>query len=411
MNWMKQLAQFHQQRRDAEPKSHLILLFHLIPDYENFSGEVFDLLRWFQIQEKTSVGIYSELEQAKILMVLNELNRRGFAHRLTLESDNLYLNADAGSGLASAAVDKFGETGKSVFAVIDPVDKNLEALKQKTLIKLQPFDSSGSISDGKKSIIQGNSIDLVNLISEKGLPKSIQYCWHGINDEYNLNQFLDSSVVWGEVDVRHHPATGQLITRHDSYKKSPAFSGEQVQLFKETLQIFRENNRHVKIDFKQGRSVIDEVSQILQALSFPDEEIWFHGDVHKLYPGGFKKLRANFPGAIIQTTIDGLGQYIVQRPRIAKGALNIYARWGVNRFLLTWQSLHLARIMEQMGIWGYDVNFYEIPDLQSFLHAVLFLPAGITSDYNFPEWNRFGRGSGQDLKWHIYREELSEQAS
>jgi len=406
MDWMQQLSQFHLQQRERYPDSPFRFLFHVRRDYSNLTAETVEMLRWFKLQELTSVGIYTSGEQEQAEEVLDEFNRRGYPVRCQIASTDIQITPESSGGIGIITLNHYRNLGEKVFGVMDYNRRNLESLAEQTssenVLLLQHLATTEEFTAQESRIVQGHSIDLAHLISERGLPESIQYCWHGLNDPDNLDQFLHSSVPWGEVDVRRNPATGKLITRHDSFNKSPEFTGEQVQDFETTLRTLKENGRRVKVDFKQGRSVIGEVTEILHGIGFADDEIWFHGDIHKLYPRGFKQLRASFPGAILQTTIDGLGRFIVNRPGLAKGALNIYARWGVNRFLLTYNNLNLATIMDQMDDWEYEVNFYEIPDLRGFLRALLFMPTGITSDYNFPEWNRFGRGSGQDLKWHIY---------
>jgi hypothetical protein len=42
---------------------------------------------------------------------------------------------------------------------------------------------------------------------------------------------------------------------------------------------------------------------------------------------------------------------------------------------------------------GWQVNLFGVPDLESFLEAALLLPASVTADFNFPEWNYFGQGA------------------
>jgi hypothetical protein len=44
-----------------------------------------------------------------------------------------------------------------------------------------------------------------------------------------------------------------------------------------------------------------------------------------------------------------------------------------------------------------------VPDHESFLQAVLQLPRSLTADFNFPEWNYYGRGSGERRRYHRYR--------
>jgi hypothetical protein len=55
--------------------------------------------------------------------------------------------------------------------------------------------------------------------------------------------------------------------------------------------------------------------------------------------------------------------------------------------------------------WGYEVNFYGVPDLEGFLEAVVLLPCSVTSDFNFPQWNYFGRGSGKNGERFVYTNE------
>lgn len=57
---------------------------------------------------------------------------------------------------------------------------------------------------------------------------------------------------------------------------------------------------------------------------------------------------------------------------------------------------------ERLDSWDHEVNFYNVPDLESFLQAAPLLPRSLTSDFNFPEWNYFGRGSGRDNVYHSY---------
>jgi hypothetical protein len=45
-----------------------------------------------------------------------------------------------------------------------------------------------------------------------------------------------------------------------------------------------------------------------------------------------------------------------------------------------------------MDLWGYEVNIYKVPDLESFLKAVYLMPRSVTSDFNFPQWHYYGRG-------------------
>ncbi len=59
-----------------------------------------------------------------------------------------------------------------------------------------------------------------------------------------------------------------------------------------------------------------------------------------------------------------------------------------------------------MDRWGFEVNIYNVPDLESFLQAVLQQPCSVTSDFNFPKWHYYGRGAGQHAERHEYEERV-----
>jgi hypothetical protein len=59
-------------------------------------------------------------------------------------------------------------------------------------------------------------------------------------------------------------------------------------------------------------------------------------------------------------------------------------------------------VLDRIDRLGFDVNIYNVPDLDSFLKAVLLMPRSITADFNFPKWHYFGRGSGEGLKHYKY---------
>jgi hypothetical protein len=46
-----------------------------------------------------------------------------------------------------------------------------------------------------------------------------------------------------------------------------------------------------------------------------------------------------------------------------------------------------------MDQWGFEVNIYDVPDLEAFLQAVLLLPRSITSNFNFPQWHFYGKSA------------------
>ena len=104
----------------------------------------------------------------------------------------------------------------------------------------------------------------------------------------------------------------------------------------------------------------------------------------------------------MQVPIDFLGPLVTAMPDEATGLLRTLTDWGVTRFSVAWTEAEGRDLFEQLDRWGYEVNLYAVPDLEQFLRAALMLPRSITADFNFPEWNYFGRGSGQQGRYHRY---------
>ena len=65
---------------------------------------------------------------------------------------------------------------------------------------------------------------------------------------------------------------------------------------------------------------------------------------------------------------------------------------------MNWEHANARAMFDKLAGWGYEVNFYGVLDLEGFLEAVVMLPTSVTSDFNFPRWNFYGRGSGQTWK-------------
>lgn len=90
------------------------------------------------------------------------------------------------------------------------------------------------------------------------------------------------------------------------------------------------------------------------------------------------------------------------RRSVSAWYLEEYRSWGINRFSLAWSVRDLGAVIAKLDEWGFDTNIYNVPDLESFLKAVLLHPTSVTSDFNFPKWHYFGRGPGENASHHTY---------
>ena len=155
----------------------------------------------------------------------------------------------------------------------------------------------------------------------------------------------------------------------------------------------------MKIDLKESDDLIDRVLDLVSCHGFAEKDLWFNGGIQNLREVGFRRLASAYPAATLQCPVDFLAPLILAAPETARGVLETLRNWKINRFSLSWKPTDLngadqREVFDRLDQWKYEVNIYNLDDLEAFLHAVLLLPRSVTADYNFPEWHHYGNGSG-----------------
>jgi hypothetical protein len=375
----------------------------IVNNHRPYPG-VLPMIRWFQLQPNTTVGLLTGRPETIRKPTLISLNRAGEPHQVTFDNEVLVMNPGEWEqdvdNFKVAGLRRFREMGYHVFAVIDNEPHVLKALstaEQETELLLLHADTifESRTSSMPRDIIRGTDYGLVDLVaSEDALPRRVQLVWHGVNDPANLKEFLSSGVHWAEIDVRYDPS-GELILRHDSFETTPVLQDEEWLVYDNAVTELANSNAGIKFDVKGGAKVLDQVLASVANLSLPDERLWFNADIQGIGKEGFRKVKTTHPSAIVQCPIGWLTPLIEAAPPEARRILELLVDWGMNRFSVDWMSSSARRIFETLADWGYDVNFYGVPDLEGFLEAVVLLPCSVTSDFNFPQWNYYGRGSGE----------------
>lgn len=366
---------------------------------------VLPMIRWFQLQPNTTVGLLTGRPESLRDTTLRSLNSIGESHRVTFNDDVLVMNPRGWEqdveGAKVAGLKKFREMGYRVFAFIDNEPRMLEALateaEQENILLLHAdtvFESpSFSVPS---SAVEGRDYALAELVpDQEALPSEVQLVWHGVNDPANLKHFLSSGVLWAEIDIRTDPS-GRLILRHDSFVTTPALPDEEWLIYDEAIADLAESGVGIKFDIKGGADVLDRVLNSVASLLLPDDRLWFNGDFHNMGEAEFRRIRATHPGAIVQCPVEWLSPLIEAVPHEARRLLDLLTEWGVSRFSVNWEHIGARLIFKKLSSWGYEVNFYGILDLEGFLEAAVLLPRSVTSDFNFPEWDYYGRGSGMN---------------
>lgn len=365
---------------------------------------VLEVIRWFQLQPNTYVGLNTGRPESLRTETIRSLNQLGKEYKVHFSEELLNMNPHGWEQKVKESkikgLRKFQDAGYRVFAIVDNEPSNLKEISKIDRNRKILLLHANTIFESKRirlpsHTVKGKAYDLTELIPEKSLPKHIQFVWHGINDEVNLRQFLASDITWGECDIRMTLIGNELILRHDSFKKTPLNEDEEYFNLDHLLNRLSKTDKSIKFDLKAGAVLIDSLMKLIDYYGFDESRLWFNGNVERLQEQGFKKLANTYPNAILQTHVDFLAPLVSSVPEKAKDILDLFTSWGINRFSINWWTENMRTFFDQMDKLGFEVNLYNVPDLESFLQAILLMPRSITSDFNFPKWHYYGRGSGK----------------
>ena len=382
----------------------------LMESHRPFAG-VMEIIRWFQIQPNVVVGLNTGRPESLRTDTLRSLNAIGREYKVCFEDEHLHMNAGGWEEdipqAKVAAILRFQEAGYRVIAMADNEPANLAAVAEMDGCReILPLHAQTIFESGRGELpscsVSGSEYVLSDLASEDALPNDIQFVWHGVNDLANLQRFLASDIQWCEIDVRADPQTGELILHHDSLNGDSDPGPGPLLALEEVVRRVHGFGKSIKFDLKERTGTVDCILEILVGEHIEESRLWFNGNVEVLGERGFKELRNAFPAAIIQCPIGFLIPEILDGPADVHHTLAELQSWGVSRFSIEWDAANTAGVIDQMGRWGFEINVYNVPDLDSFLQAVLLEPDSITADFNFPKWHYYGRGSGENGRYYEY---------
>jgi len=358
---------------------------------------VMEVIRWFQIQPNTYVGFNSGRSESIRHETICCLNKIGHRFKVSFENDLVYLNRSGRDNdiMASKAegMAYFRKAGYRIFAFVDNEPENLEvvsSLDRQQQIMLLHADTIFRSQRHRMPLraVSGARYDIVDLFDEKSLPGHIQFVWHSIVGLENLKQFLSSNVQWAEFPIRLDSSGRNLVIGGSSYDEDIVDDGEDTLHLQNLIPILAARQKSIKIDLKEEGWPVDKLIDLLEHCAFDDSRLWLSGKIEILRESGFRRLAACYPRAILQCPVDYLVPLILSMPSAALSILNTFRDWGINRVSLSWKTPFLETVLEKLERWGFDVNIYHVPDLESFLKTVLMLPRSITSDFNFTSWSQ-----------------------
>ncbi len=362
---------------------------------------VLSLIRWFQLQPRIHVALNTGRPESMRELTLASLNALGKVHRVVFEPELLFMNRAGEDGVADAKIEGLRRLlieGYRVVAVVDNEPAMIRAMADADgtgeILFLHADTVFSSRREPTPRTVAGSTYGLSGVVDESELGRRVTLVWHGVNGRHNLEQFMRSEVRWAELDVRRDPL-GRVVLRHDSFLEAPWNPGEELVRLGDSLESLAWAGRAAKLDLKEGEDLVEEVLEIARRVGFDDEALWFNGSIEVLGRAGFRRLRTERPRSIVQCPIDFLVPLMLAAPTSAEDVLAMLAEWGITRVSLDWRTPGGREVLDLIEELGWEVNLYGVPDLESFLDAALLLPTSLTADFNFPEWNYFGRGPGR----------------
>lgn len=365
---------------------------------------VLEVIRWFQMRPNTYVGLNTARPESLRAATLRSLNRLGQEYKVYFADELLYLRPDAWSKSApeakAAGVRRFQQAGFRVFAFVDNEPENLHAVAEIDPAREILLLHADTIFQSTRTqlpphTIGGDAYDLTALISEKDLPQHIQFVWYNINDAHSLSQFLASDVRWGQFDVRPTPTEVDLFVNLKTLTQNLSPSDEMWHLLNRALSALQVGRKGIKLDLSANAGLLDQVLEFIRAFQLDDGNLWFSGSLRGLQEQGIRKLAAAYPRAIIECPVDFMAPLICSAPLKAHEVLSMFQSWGINRFSISWQTPDLRPFFDQMDHWGFEMNIYDVPDLESFLQAVLLMPRSITASFDWRQHSRILDRNGQ----------------
>lgn len=358
---------------------------------------VLEIIRWFQLQPNTLVGLNSGRSERLRADTLKNLNELGKAFKVQFPSSLIAMNSGTNSPAAIAAakcvaISEFRRRGYRIVAMIDNEPANLAAIANSADYDGFPLLHADTLFESQRSLLPETSLTgshyrLAELISAEQIntsqmPGHVEFVLQGLEQETLRNQFLQGSIFWGEVSITLGERSRMPEILPAPGEASATFDGRAIWL--QLLQGV--GTKHgLKIDLKQGGILLDKLLRDLRMSQLEAGQIWVNAPMHRLKAHGFRKLRAAVPEAILQCPVDALAGLLTALPEQSAEILNELHGWGITRFSVNWNPEGEKLTQALQGL-GYEVNLHSMPDLDNFLRASLLLPTSISSRFNSQHW-------------------------
>ena len=367
--------------------------------HQPFQG-VLEIIRWFQLQPNTHVGLNSGRNESLRADTLKNLNELGSAFKVNFSNSLIAMNSGnntpkAVAAAKCAAISEYRRSGYRIVAMIDNEPANLAAIANSPDYDDFLLLHADTLFESQRSLLPntsltGNNYRLAELITAdqihtQQMPGHVEFVFQGVEEQNIRNQFLQGSIFWGEVSIKlgEHSLMPELVVSNTAQPSPVNARDSWLTLLQDVVGT--QHNHGLKIDLKQGGILLDKLLRDIRMAQLDQDQVWINAPMQRLQKRGFRKLRNALPEAILQCPLDGPQAVICALPEQAGEILTELKGWGINRFSVDW-SKGGPELVEALQRRGFEVNIHSMPDLDSFLRASLLLPTSLSSRFNSEHW-------------------------
>lgn len=362
----------------------------ILRSHQPFQG-VMDVIRWFQLQPETHVGLNTARPERLRETTLRSLNRLAEEYKVEFTDEMLHMNDQDWDKAERSKIEGlryFKDRGYRVVAMIDNEPENLEAIDgsgvAEDILLLHADKLLSSRSDNlPDDSVSGEDFRVSELIQGQTGPEHVTFVRDGLTDRRSLDDFLNSSVHWGNLTVREHPDEGNLILRQESFKQSPYSSGEELLSLNDGLNVLESSQKGLLLDLHLSPNNLEVLIELISQRTLMENDLGFRTELGPLQPNDIRKLRSSFPESRLQFPVNFLSDVILGEKTKAGMMLQwMQDEMDVDEFSVDWQVFRKRDLLKQLQAWDFPVNLRNVPNLEQFLKAALLLPDSITVNLN-----------------------------
>jgi hypothetical protein len=356
--------------------------------HQPFRG-VLDVIRWFQLQSRTAVGLNTGRSEALRDATLRSLNQLGAEWKVHFRSRHLVMNRfGMNQKVARSKVEGMRElerSGYRIVAFVDNEPENLAAVHdydlRNEILLLHADTIFESARDAlPRRAVSGREWQVGTIVRERGLPEHVELVWRGLDSAADLERFTASKLRWAELDVRVDPVKRGLVVSRVPLELRSRSDADPLRL-RDTIELLCAGERAVKLQLRDAAECLPLLESELAGLDLDSDQLAFAGPLDELGEKGFRALRRSHPESVLQCPVDFLAPLFPLLPDHALRILESLREFGIDRFGIDWRAPHARRMATELTRLDFEIELSAVPDLESFLGAALLLPRSISADF------------------------------